>query len=90
MRTLQVINVQWYNATAWYAVHLAHALNQAGHPSAVVGIKDSLPVIKAKEFGLDVYELPLNSIKPKDIWKCNLGIDEICRSFKPDIVNRGD
>ena len=87
MRTLQVINVQWYNATAWYAVYLARALNDAGHPTLVVGIKDSLPIWKAKTLGLDVYELPLNSFNPSDIWKCNIGIDEICRSFKPDIVN---
>ncbi len=87
MRTIQVINVQWYNATAWYAVYLAHALNQAGHPSIVVGIKDSLPLQKAKKLGLDTYELPLNSLKLKDIWACNRGISELCRAFNPDIVN---
>lgn len=87
MRTLQVINVQWYNATAWYAVHLARTLNNAGHPSIIVGIKDSLPLLHAKKLGLDVYELPLNSMKPKDVWACNIGINKICESFKPDIVN---
>ena len=87
MRTLQVINVQWYNATAWYAVHLAHSLNQAGHDSIVVGIKDSLPLVHAKKLGLEVYELPLNSLNAKDIWQCNIGINDICHSFKPDIVN---
>ena len=38
IRSIQVVNVRWYNATAWYGVTLAHALQTAGHPTLVAGL----------------------------------------------------
>lgn len=87
MRTLQIINVKWYNATAWYAIYLAHTLKKLGHPSAIVISPDSPARAYAKNLGLDVYEMPLNSHKLRDILMCNKQINELCQEFKPDIVN---
>ena len=49
MRTIQVVNVRWYNATAWYGVTLAHCLQKAGHESIVAGLEGTPPLEKAKE-----------------------------------------
>ncbi len=87
MKIIQVINVRWYNATAWYAVNLAACLKKEGHECLVIGLKDSLPLKKASELGLETMGLPLNSIKLKEIIQCSKGIDIICKEFKPDIVN---
>lgn len=87
MRTLQVINVKWFNATSWYAVCLAYILHKNGHPSAIVAVQESCFIPLAKSLGLTVYELPLNSHNIKDIITCSKQINAICQSFKPDIVN---
>lgn len=87
MRTIQVVNVRWYNATAWYGVTLAHCLQKAGHESLVAGLAGTPPVLKARELGLPVVELPFNSQTPgrlAEVWK---GMDALVRDFRPDIVN---
>ena len=57
MRTIQVVNVRWYNATAWYGVTLAHCLQKAGHESIVAGLEGTPPLEKAKECDLVFCEL---------------------------------
>jgi glycosyltransferase involved in cell wall biosynthesis len=56
LNVLQLINVRWYNACAYYAVSLASALRQRGHKVIVAGDPSSPPLLKAKEQGLSVYE----------------------------------
>ena len=56
LNVLQLINVRWYNACAYYAVSLASALRQRGHKVIVAGDPSSPPLLKAKELGLSVYE----------------------------------
>lgn len=87
MRTIQVINVKWYNATAWYAIYLAHTLKKLGHPTVIVISPDSYATPYAEKLGLDVYEMPLNSHKMSDILTCNKLINTLCQEFKPHIVN---
>ncbi len=53
----------------------------------VVGLPDSLPIKKAKELGLQTLELPLNSCHPRELLACYKAIDDICRDFRPDVVN---
>ena len=40
-RSIQVVNVRWFNATAWYGLELARLLNAAGHDSRVVALADT-------------------------------------------------
>lgn len=87
MRILQIINVKWYNATAWYAVYLAYKLKKQGHSCAIVTTPGSCAILQAKKLGLDVYEIPLNSHKIRDIIESNRRINDLCKNFKPDIVN---
>ncbi|UCB52504.1 MAG: glycosyltransferase family 4 protein [Candidatus Zixiibacteriota bacterium] len=56
LNVLQLINVRWYNACAYYAVSLSLALRRRGHKVIVAGDPSSPPLLKARELGLSVYE----------------------------------
>ena len=56
LNILQLINVRWYNACAYYAISLSSALKRRGHKVIVAGDPQSPPLLKAKEFGLSVFE----------------------------------
>lgn len=87
IRSIQVVNVRWYNATAWYGVTLAHALQTAGHPSLVVGLADTPPLVRARELGLDTRALPLNSLHPATLLALGRDMDRLLGKFRPDVVN---
>lgn len=87
MRCIQVVNVRWYNATAWYGVTLAHCLQKAGHESLVAGLAGTPPLLKAKEMGLPTIALPFNSQSPATLVKLWRGMGDLVRSFRPDVVN---
>ena len=48
-RSIQVVNVRWFNATAWYGLELARLLNAAGHESRVVALADTETFAKAED-----------------------------------------
>lgn len=87
MRTIQVVNVRWYNATAWYGVTLAQSLQKAGHESLVAGLEGTPPLNKARELGLPTVSLPFNSQDPLNLLRLWRGMDMLVREFRPDIVN---
>lgn len=87
MRTIQIINCKWYNATFWYALYLTKILNEHGHESILVTIPNSLGIQKLEELGIDYTKLPLNSFSPADIYASYRGFSKLCREFRPDIVN---
>lgn len=87
MRTIQVVNVRWYNATAWYGVTLAHCLQKAGHESLVAGLEGTPPLEKARELGLPTVALPFNTASPTKLVSLWKGMDSLVRDFRPDIVN---
>ena len=92
MKILNVINVRWYNATAWYAVSLSQALRDAGFETAVGGLPGSPPVKKAQEFGLNVFEADFNSSNPVKVVKTIRRINSFLRDYAPDVVicHRGE
>ena len=77
MRTIQVVNVRWYNATAWYGVTLAHCLQKAGHESIVAGLEGTPPLEKAKEMGLHTVALPFNTSSPAKLMTLWKGMDRL-------------
>lgn len=87
MRTIQVVNVRWYNATAWYGVTLAYCLQKAGHESLVAGLAGTPPLEKARALGLPTVELPFNSQTPGKLVELWQGMDGLVRDFRPDVVN---
>ena len=87
MRTLQIVNVRWYNATAWYGVTLARTLNAAGHRSRVVGLAETEPLRQARRMGMECEELPLNDMAPHRLPALVRGMEDLLRRFRPDVVN---
>ena len=51
MRIIQVINVRWFNATAWYGLFLGKLLQEAGHDVLILALKDTEPYFKSLEWG---------------------------------------
>lgn len=92
MRILNVVNVRWYNATAWYAVSLSLALKCRGHDVAVLGLPGSPPVLKARDAGLDTFEVGVNSSNPLKVLAAMGAMDRILMTYQPDIIiaNRGE
>lgn len=87
MRTIQIINCKWYNATFWYALYLTKMLNDHGHPSLLAIVPDSLGIPWIEKLNLEYRVLPLNSYSPKDIFSSFQNFSKLCKEFKPDIVN---
>ena len=82
MRTIQVMNCKWYNATAWYATYLTKILNQKGHESLLITIPNSIVNDYAKKIGVTYQELPLNSHSLSDIFSCYEQIKKLCKEFE--------
>lgn len=87
MRTIQVINCRWYNATFWYALYLSKILNEHGHKSLLITVPDSFGIEWLDKLNIEYITLPLNSHSPKDIYSSYQSIVKICKEFKPDIIN---
>jgi glycosyltransferase involved in cell wall biosynthesis len=92
VRILNVINVRWFNATAWYAVSLSSVLKKMGHDVAVCGLPGTPPVLKAQGIGLDTFEASINKSDPFSVLAGMGAMDKIIMSYQPDIIicNRGE
>lgn len=55
MRILEVVDVRWWNACAYYGVELARALAAAGEEVVVAGSPGAPPVEHARALGLEVW-----------------------------------
>ncbi len=87
LRIIQVVNVRWFNATAWYALFLSRLLREAGHSVRVLGLADTESFAKAREWGLEPEALPLTSKNPLDYPALYLRLRRLARDFRPHIVN---
>jgi glycosyltransferase involved in cell wall biosynthesis len=88
LNILQLINVRWYNACAYYAISLSYALKAKGHRVIVAGDPKSPPILEAQRLGLEVYDdLYLSQIVP---WMVVYNIKRIADLIKCkniDIIN---
>jgi len=87
MRVIQVVNVRWFNATAWYGLELARLGNAAGHPSLVLGLPGSDPLRQAEALSLPHAGLPFNTRTPLAWPGLFARMRDIVRDFQPDVVN---
>ena len=87
MRTIQIVNVRWFNATAWYGMELARLLNNAGHETLTLGLGGTLSFAKAEKMGLAPIALPLTSNNPLTMISLVHDLKRIIRDFRPDVVN---
>jgi glycosyltransferase involved in cell wall biosynthesis len=92
MKFLHLINVRWYNASAWYGISLARVLAESGHDVVVAGLPDSPPVREARSKGLAVLEAPFNSNHPFALHAASRVLRSCLRTFRPDYVvaHRGE
>jgi glycosyltransferase involved in cell wall biosynthesis len=87
LRTVQVVNVRWFNGTAWYGINLAAGLNRAGHETLVLGLPGTQSFARAQAMGLKPAGLPLTSVNPFVQPILLASLFRILGRFKPDIVN---
>lgn len=87
MRTIQVANVRWFNATAWYALYLARLLREAGHETLCLTLPGAEAEARARDWGLPVASLDLNSKNPLAQVALYPALRRLVRDFAPDVVN---
>jgi glycosyltransferase involved in cell wall biosynthesis len=88
LNVLQLINVRWYNACAYYAVTLSYALKKRGHRVIVAGDPKSPPIGEAQKLGLEVYEdLYLSHTSPGMIVYNIKRIADLVKQENIDIIN---
>lgn len=86
LRIIQVINVRWFNATAWYGLYLSKLLREAGHEVIVLALPGTPPYAKAVEWGLQV--LPFsNSSNPFAVRRLWRDMDSLLARYRPHVVN---
>ncbi|MBG0776700.1 MAG: glycosyltransferase [Desulfovibrionaceae bacterium] len=87
MRVLHVVNVRWFNATAWYGLTLARLMRDAGHEVLAVCLPDTAPLARAREWGLDAATLDLNTGHPLRLAALCADMHRLVRDFRPDVVD---
>lgn len=87
MKFLHLINVRWYNATAWYAVNLAKITQKMGHSVVVAGLPGSPPIKKAQEYGIEILEADFNTNNFFKLQKTIRSFNSFLMEFQPDVVN---
>jgi len=87
MRCIQVVNVRWFNATAWYGMYLSRLLREGGHEVLVLGLPGTLSARKGEEWGLPMQLLDLNTATPWGIAALYGKLKRLVAEFKPDVVN---
>jgi glycosyltransferase involved in cell wall biosynthesis len=88
LNILQLINVRWYNACAYYAITLAYALKRRGHRVIVAGDPKSPPLLEAQKLGLEVYEdLCLSHTSPGMVVYNIKRIADLVKQENIDIIN---
>lgn len=87
MKIFQVINVRWFNATAWYAITLSKLLSDAGHEVTVLTQADTDAEKMAQQLGLKTISVDLNTVRPLRFAAATSHIIQLLRTHRPDIVN---
>ena len=87
MRSIQVVNVRWYNATAWYGLELAAGLLEQGHETMAVVLPGSRPQQEADRLNVPWTAMDLNSAHPFHLGPALSRMERLVRGFRPDVVN---
>ncbi|MBN2140200.1 MAG: glycosyltransferase family 4 protein [Desulfovibrionaceae bacterium] len=87
MKTFQIVNVRWYNATAWYALYLSRLLAEAGHEVTVVTQPGTDTERRAEAMGLATAPLDLNTNNPLRLARTLGDMARLLRAKAPQVVN---
>jgi len=84
---LVLINVRWWNATAFYAVNIARTMKKYGH-SVWVGCREDHPAFeKARALGLDVVPFDFSGFNPFSLIRNLLGMLFFIKQKRIQIIN---
>jgi glycosyltransferase involved in cell wall biosynthesis len=87
-KILQLVSVRWWNASAYYGISLAKALNMLRVPTVVAGRENSPPIKQAKTFELPLKtNINLESINPFICFKNYFSLKNILLSEKINLIN---
>ena len=87
LRTVQVVNVRWFNATVWYGLKVAQLLKEAGHESHVIALPGTEAFAKAQDMGLHPVGMQLNPKNPLEFPSVLRDMIHFIREVQPHIVN---
>ncbi len=87
LRVVQVVNVRWFNATAWYGLFLSRLLKEAGHEVLVLGLPGAESFRHAESMGLAPVGLDLNTANPLRLAALARELHVLLRGFRPHLVN---
>lgn len=86
LSSLQMISVQWWNASAYYAISLAEALQLQGQPVTAAGRHDSPAILKARAWNIPVFG-NIDLQKPQRTIGDFTRLKRFLHENKPDIIN---
>ncbi|MDQ7032066.1 MAG: glycosyltransferase family 4 protein [Desulfonauticus sp.] len=87
MRIIQVINVRWFNATAWYGLFLGELLSRHGHEVLMLCLPHTQTLSKVQQSHLPYRTLPLTSNNPLTVLNTLYSLHKLVSDFKPDLIN---
>ncbi|MDR1218945.1 MAG: glycosyltransferase family 4 protein, partial [Treponema sp.] len=87
LRIIEVVNVRWFNAAAWYGLNLSRLLRKAGHDVLVICPPGADSFAAARDMKLDPFPLNLTCLHPAALARAAIRIAALLREFKPHIVN---
>ena len=87
MVIFQVVNVRWFNATAWYGLYLSRLLQEAGHKVVVLTQSGTDTHAQAVGWGLDARPMDLNTANPLRLTLTLVRLARLLRRERPQIVN---
>lgn len=87
LRVIEVVNVRWFNATAWYGLSLSRLLLDAGHEVRCLALPGTQCFDEARRMGLEPVPLSLHSANPALFGPAALKAAALVRDFRPHVVN---
>ena len=92
MNVLHIINVRWFNATAWYALSLADVSNKSGENHSILSIPNAPVLGEANKRGIANYTFDFNSSNPFKILKTIISFEKFIKRNDVDIIiaHRGE
>jgi len=88
LNILQLINVRWYNASAYYAIAVSQALSRRGHNVIVAGDFPSPPLEKALQLKLQIYpRLNLSRLDHTSILQNLKRLSDIVKKEQIQVIN---
>ncbi|MDR2799983.1 MAG: glycosyltransferase [Desulfovibrio sp.] len=87
LRVVEVVNVRWFNATAWYGVNLSRLLRAFGHETLVLALPGTDTFAAAQKFNLSPLPLNTNSANPYETAHVLIRMRRLLEGFRPHLVN---